>query len=374
MRVSHRPFLILLAWLLIIGTSRSRVQAQADFIRFNALVNNRWTLGDVPDEARNLPNLQPVLRDSITGPDALEIAFAPWEDMDSLENVAVQWLLGEGMENLQKLAWLYDGFCLPLRSRLDAVGLPVSMACLPLMLTACDPSYIGPSNRAGIWALSASADSAPTCDRRHHLDEATERALAALTQLNNTYVDDPLQVVWSFVRAGRPDAFNPHPQPLESKTFDEWLTMYRVLVRFLENFDREDHRGAWLLEWAKYEEVACPGELSRMNLRQELGWNRRDQQTWIPWWRGDVLTCEVWSDCPVTLPAQRAKSWLEAFSRGISPESGGHPTTIHKVAAGETLGGIARQYGVLLTEIVAINNLDGDGLQVDQTLRIPALQ
>lgn len=361
--------------MLSIGGSINAVRSQADLIRFDALLDNRWMLGDVPDESRSLPAMQPVLRDSIAGPDALELAFAPWADLDSLENVVVQWMLGDGMANLQKLALLYDGFCLPLRSELEAAGLPVSMACLPLMLTACDPSYLGPGNRAGIWALPLAGNPPASCDRRHHLDDATAVALSKLMAYNEADEDDPLQVLWRFVRADKPDALSPHPQPLASKSFDEWITLYRVLVRFLENFERDDHRGTWLLEWSRHREVQCPGELNRTNLRHALGWDRRTQQTWIPWWRGEELSCDVWAACPVTLPAELASNWEEAFSHGVPSFDGvPFPEFVHRVAAGESLGGIARKYGVSVAEIVAMNDLANDGLQVDQTLLIPALQ
>jgi hypothetical protein len=350
--------------------------AQADLVRYKTLFDNRWTLSDVADEAKSLAVLQPQLRDSIAAPDELEMAFAPWTFMDSLENVMVQWLLSDGMQNFQKMAWLYDGFCLPIRARLETEDLPVSFACLPLMLTAGDPSYVGPGDRAGIWALPQVAEErSQTCDERHHVDRATDAAIASLMDWSRVYPDDALQVVWSFMRAGSPEAWQPHPEPKASKAFDEWLTLFRVLVRFLENFEREDHRGVWLLQWADAEEVVCPGPLNRTTLREELHWNRRQQQTWMPWWRGHALTCAEWDDCPVVLPRRQAAAWNEAFADGIqSADAVDFPETLHRVSAGESLGGIARLYGVRLAEIVSTNDLASEGLQVDQTLRIPALQ
>lgn len=350
--------------------------AQADLVRFKTLFDNRWTLGDVPAEAQALPMLQPQLRDSIAAPDALEVAFAPWTAMDSLENVMVQWLLSDGMRNFQKMTWLYDGFCLPIRERLEMEDLPVSLACLPLMLTAGDPSYMGPGDRAGIWALpQVQGDVSQTCDERHQVDRATDVAIASLIEWSKVYPDDVLQVVWSFMRAASPEASQPHPEPQASKAFDEWLTLFRVLVRFLENFEREDHRGVWLLQWTNAEEVACPGPLNRTILRGELSWNRRQQQTWMPWWRGQALTCAVWDDCPVVLPRAQAAAWNDAFADGVqAADAVDFPETLHRVSAGESLGGIARLYGVSLAEIVSVNDLASEGLQVDQTLRIPALQ
>ena len=58
------------------------------------------------------------------------------------------------------------------------------------------------------------------------------------------------------------------------------------------------------------------------------------------------------------------------FSRVASKPSKKSRTTTHRVRKGETLSGIARQYGVSVTSIKQANNLSGNNIRIGQKLRV----
>ena len=362
--------------LLMFLTCPLLLSSQVDFARYRMLLEDRWTLADLPAEAQDHKPCTPVLKDSIVAPDELEIQFAAWEGMDSLENVVVRWILDDGMKNHQRLGWLSDGFCLPLTEMMSAEGLPPSLGYLPLLLTCADLSYIGPGDRRGMWALSSNEMEAPSCvDNRHLLEPANQLAGRRLIALAKAHPNDPLEVVWRFLRWSDSDAQDPHPNPGENQAFDEWITLYRVIVRLLENLERTSQRGKWLLAWSQWEEVTWHKDMSRRLLRQELGWNRREQQTFLPWWSGPLENCPDATRLVLALPADAAAAWRRSFGEGL-PEETWSPSSLHlhEVRTGESLGLIARKYGVTLAEIMSENGMDEPALHAGQTLRIPDLK
>lgn len=62
-------------------------------------------------------------------------------------------------------------------------------------------------------------------------------------------------------------------------------------------------------------------------------------------------------------PAPRAPS---------SPSAGGAAAGTHTVVKGDTLGGIARKYGVTIASIKAANNMTSDVVVLGKTYKIPA--
>lgn len=345
-------------------------QAQADFIRYDALVSARIALEDFP--VFNPVPLGPAIRSEIREPDDLEAAFNRWADMDSLENEVVQWLLADGMQRFQELALLSDGHCAPLFSALEARGLPRSLGYLPLLLTACDPSYVGPGNRKGLWALPDDSETASPVEWFHVPEVASETALALLEEAWARHPDDPVNALWAFLHRGKHPLGPVAPTPGSAASFDEWITLYRVIARLLENFERPNRREIWLDWWATWQPVACPGPLTAASIRASLGWNRRVQQTFMPWFEAGELQCSDWNELEWMLPPKRAKAWKDQ-TQSSPPPASSFPQTTHRVLSGESLGGIARMYGVDLPEIMVLNGLTSPALQADQTLLIPNL-
>jgi hypothetical protein len=148
--------------------------------------------------------------------------------------------------------------------------------------------------------------------------------------------------------------------------------LYRVTARLLENFERPNLREFWLDWWATWEPVDCPGPLTAEAIRANLGWNRRVQQTFMPWFETGELTCADWTELEWLLPPKRAQAWADQM-HSAPPLPPTFPTTIHRVLSGESLGGIARMYGVDLQEIMVQNGLSTSALQADQILVIPNL-
>lgn len=354
---------------LAIGGFANHVDGQADFIRFDALVSARIALEDFPPF--NPGPLSPALRTEIREPDELETAFNDWADLDSLENEVVQWLLADGMRRYQELALLSDGHCAPLFPALEARDLPRSLGYLPLLLTACDPSYVGPSNRKGIWGLVDDAEGS-TVEWLHVPEIATEMAIAQLEKAWAKHPDDPMVALWTFLHQGRHPLGTRPPAPGAAPSFDEWITLYRVTARLLENFKRPNRREIWLDWWATWEPVDCPGPLTAQAIRANLGWNRRVQQTFMPWFETGEVTCADWMELDWMLPPKRAQAWANQM-HSSPPVPPTFPTTIHRVLSGESLGGIARMYGVDLQEIIVRNGLSTSALQADQILEIPNL-
>lgn len=356
---------------LALGGVASPASAQADFIRYEALLSARIALEDFPPF--NPTPLVPALRSEIREPDDLETAFNAWADMDSLENEVVQWLLADGMRRYQELALLSDGHCAPLFPALAARDLPRSLGYLPLLLTACDPSYVGPGDRKGIWALVDTNDSDDSAIEWLHVPAiASEQAIAQLENAWAAHPRAPIDALWAFLHQGRHPLGSLPPAPGASASFDEWITLYRVIARLLENFERPDRRGFWLDWWASWQPVDCPGPLTAQAIRANLGWNRRVQQTLMPWFESGALMCADWSELEWLLPPHRTEAWTDQI-QSSSPPFPSFPTTTHRVLSGESLGGIARMYGVDLREIMEQNDLETSALRADQILQIPNL-
>ena len=351
---------------------------QADFQHYTRLFEARWTLQDLPTEFHQTRAIKPLLKNTILAPDELELAFEPWNDQDSMENVVMQWYLRDNMRNFQRMGWLYDGFGHPLRSELQKRNLPIAFACLPLMLTAGDASYVGPGGRAGLWALSTSeieGNSTNSMDRRHLIEWSNQFALDRLEAIHTQYPEDPLMVLWTYLHRGEHPLGSTPPEPGVSSAFDAWITLFRVTARLLENFNRPSARGEWILMWSSWETVSCPGHISRSFLRKHMGWNRRDQQTWMP----AIITmdwdCDIWEQTELSLPPHLAARWnsIQWPLNKDDIHSDWVPIE-HVVQPGETLGSIARLHGVSLTEIIDWNGLENTALQADQTLYIHALR
>lgn len=354
---------------LTLGGIPSLGTAQADFIRFDALVSARIALEDFPPF--NPGRLSPALRNEIREPDELETAFNAWADLDSIENEVVQWLIADGMRRYQELALLCDGHCAPLFPALEARELPRSLGYLPLLLTACDPSYVGPGNRKGIWGLIDNTERS-TVEWLHVPEIASETAIAQIEKAWAAHPDAPMDALWTFLHQGRHPLGPRPPAPGDAPSFDEWITLYRVIARLLENFERPNRRVVWLDWWATWQPVDCPGPLTPEAIRANLGWNRRVQQTFMPWFESGKLTCADWGELDWWLPPNRAQAWADQ-TQSSPPLPPTYPTTSHRVLSGESLGGIARLYGVDLSEILALNGLTTSALQADQILEIPNL-
>ena len=69
-------------------------------------------------------------------------------------------------------------------------------------------------------------------------------------------------------------------------------------------------------------------------------------------------------------PATTVATRSEAKGGGGATARPGTSTVRHKVRRGETLSGIARQYGVTVTSLRQANDLSG-GLKAGSTIRIP---
>lgn len=364
--------------IIFVALCAMEAHGQADFRHYTRLFEARWSLEDLPSKSRETQALKPILKDTILAPDDLELAFEPWNAQDSMENVVMQWYLKDNMRNFGRMGWLYDGFSQPLRSELRKRNLPIAFACLPLMLTAGDASYVGPGGRSGIWALPLSEidhQSSDSLDRRHLIQWSNHRALDRLEAIHAQHPDDPLMVLWTFLHRGQHAIGRNPPQPGDSPSFDAWIALFRVTARLLENFDRPSVRGEWILMWSRWKTVSCQGRISRSLLRKHLGWTRRDQQTWMPAIQTMEWDCDIWEGTELSLPPSLAVRWnsldwpLDGFE---IPSDWG--AIEHVVQSGETLGSISRLHGVSLAEIVNWNGLQNTAIQADQTLVIPALR
>ena len=360
------------------------LRAQPDLARWIQLIDDRSAFPDfVAFESAHPEAFQehavPHLAHEIAELDALEQALMAWEDDPELEDRAVEALLGNGMRRWQVLSALADLYLPELAPRVEAAGLPPSVAWLPALLTGFDFAYEGPGDRAGLWALDWPMaqilldTTTPGVDERMFVAPCTEAAVAQLAALHERFAGDPLRALVAYAK-GAGYARNWGGQPGDDPRLDEWLTLYRVVARLWENLERERRTVEWLADFSTWEMVACPGPVDRIALVERAGFDRRAQRTYLPWWTGDALDCSAWEAVEVKMPRDLAQQLAAVDWSDWTPHSFGDysqsSTIDHRVKSGEVLGIIARKYGVTVREIKEWNGLSNDLIRIGQVLEI----
>lgn len=377
------PFILcFIAWLLVQITLSGN--AQPDLKRWTQLIDQRQEYPDFQQFLAAHPTVirsdaHPKLADAVSELDALETQLLAWEDLPDAEDQVMQTLLGNGMRRWQALNALADLYLPEMTPLIEAAGLPLSFAWLPAMLTGFDYAYQGPGGRAGLWALDWASSQillpspSPGTDLRMYVGPCTEAAVAQLAALTERFPNDPIRVLVAYAK-GPGFANNWESTPGTDPALDEWLSLYRVVVRLRENLEWERTTLHWVSDLSAWVPVECPGPVSRAALVEHAGFDRRMQRAFLPWWVSDQIDCNEWAEADVKLPLALADQLHSTDWSGWQPHAFGDysqsATITHRVKSGEVLGLIARKYGVTVHEIKRWNGLNSDLIRVGQKLEI----
>lgn len=268
---------------------------------------------------------------------------------------------------------------------LRADDLPEDFLYLSMMESGFDPNAYSRSHAVGLWQFLASTGAMygleveGLLDERRHPERSTSAAIVYLSDLHEQFGD------WLLAAA----AYNGGPGRLRrairrSGTRDYWrLVDGGYLPRETSEYVPKIVAAAWLgrmpgLHGFGLVPRAAPPAVDTVRLQ---GRNRLsvvaaaagvlpDQVTALnPWLVAGVTPAGRWTN--VLLPAGTRERFEEVYAHiPVHHRSG---TLAHRVRRGETLAGIARDYGVTLPGLLGANpDVDPGGLRVGQEIQVPA--
>lgn len=292
-----------------------------------------------------------------------------------------------GMKRWQYITALDDLYGPDIRTLLLHEGLPASLGFLPLLITGYDPTYVGPGNRAGLWglteqdALSLGLRIDSNIDERMIPERSTRAAISYLRQLRARFPGADHKVAVAFIK-GPSFATSWSGKPGNDALLDEWIALYRVVVRMQFNLEHPSVRFAWMDYIAAWQPVTCiSSPIGRRQLETLLGMDRRSQATFFPWWIGDSLDCALLTRYPASVPSLFSQNW-ERLERVESSAIPSQPNSSNEAARqkhvtrrGDSVHMVARKYGITPTELKKWNALQSESLQIGTVLQVsPPLQ
>lgn len=363
------------------------LQAQPDIDEWKILVDDRCAFPDfrllrVANPSLLPANPNPQLASRIPAPDALEEAFAPWSVLSEMEQDAMSAHRENGMKRWQHITALDDLYGPDIRTLLLHEGLPASFGFLPLLITGYDPTYVGPGNRAGLWGLTEQdarslglrIDS--NIDERMIPERSTRAAISYLRQLRARFPGADHKVAVAFIK-GPSFATSWSGKPGNDALLDEWIALYRVVVRMQFNLEHPSVRFAWMDFMATWQPATCTSSpIGRAQLEALLGMDRRSQATFFPWWMGDSLDCVLLTRYPISIPPLFSQHWhrLQRDDFHMIPpqpiSSNGAARQKHVTRRGDTLHTVARKYGITPTELQQWNALKSGTLRPGLSLHV----
>lgn len=271
---------------------------------------------------------------------------------------------------------------------LEARGLPRSLRYLPVIESGYHPTAVSRVGATGLWQLmgptarSMGLQVNALVDDRRDPFTSTAGALDYLVELNGrfgswfltlaAYNAGPYRVE-SLIRRHAPDApldddatYLRIRQYLPAETRD-FIPKFLAAARVGE--DPEGHGFEVALEEPlTFEEVEVPDAASIDVLARAAGTSQEEFARLNPHLVRGITPVGV--STRIRVPPGRGELFLENWSQ--IPPSERVSFVEHRIARGETLGGIARVYGVRLADLQAANpRLDPRRLQIGQTVVIP---
>lgn len=273
----------------------------------------------------------------------------------------------------------------PIRKALRADGLPEDFLYLSMIESGFDPNAYSRSHAVGLWQFLASTgmmyglEVGTLLDERRHPARSTTAAITYLSDLHEQFGD------WLLAAA----AYNGGPGRLRrairrSGARDYWeLVDGGFLPRETSEYVPKIVAAAWLgrtpgLHGFGLVPRARPPAVDTIRLqgRNRLGVvaaaagvPAEEVRGLNPWLLEGVTPAGRWTD--VRLPAGTRDRFEEVYAHIPAHHRSG--TLAHRVRRGETLGAIAREYGVTLRGLVAANpDVDPRRLRVGQEIQVPA--
>jgi LysM repeat protein len=388
MLISTRPFSLILLCCFLLGNQPGI--AQPDLRRWAVMISDFEGHGWVNDMERIEPGC-------ISNPIVPELTVEQWRELSPWANAliselealplaehhadrALDRLLENGMMRFKLVHAQSDRHRSAMETQLDAHELPLEWVILPMALTGWDNSYYGPGRRAGPWAMDM-----PTAfslgltirrgwDERHLPERMGPAACRRILDIQSEFPQSPIQQVLAFVQ-GIQAARNFSADSLDADVLG-WLHLLRVMMQVDRNFHRDSLAALWALRDKEWSPFTCQeeGPLFFQYLTQ-FGSDFRMIKNENPWFTTDSigLTADRHS---VWLPAQRLLGGDSALI-SMTEWCGWRPSTVvpnsrwqHVVQSGEVLGTIARRCGVRIEDIQDWNALEGDMIQVGQSLEM----
>jgi membrane-bound lytic murein transglycosylase D len=280
-----------------------------------------------------------------------------------------------------------------IREVLARNGLPQELEVLPHVESSFNPSAYSKVAAAGLWQfMPATARQYMRVD--HVVDErmdpflATEGAAKLLKTNYKLTGSWPLALTsynhgaGGIMRATKEvgtDDIGVIVQKYKGEAFGfASRNFYASFLAALE-IDRNPGRYMSRLQMAppiRYDVVAVQDYVSAKALAQNAGISldelkRHNPALQDPVWSGDKYIPKGY---PVRVPAAQLKRPLETT---VASLSGGarlnqqKPDRVHKVAQGDSLAGIARHYGVAVSDLMAINGLQNHSIRAGKVLILP---
>lgn len=264
-------------------------------------------------------------------------------------------------------------------------GLPEDILYLSMIESGMDPTAYSRSHAVGLWQFLASTGTVyglevdGLVDDRRHPERSTGAAITYLSDLHEQFGD------WFLAAA----AYNGGPTRLRrairrSGHRDYWtLVEDGLLPRETSEYVPKILAAAWLGRqpglhgFGLVPRAAAPAVATvRLFGRNRLGVvaaaagvPEEKLRALNPWLVGEVTPAGRWTE--VLLPAGTLDRFEEVYA--LIPAHHRSGTLAHRVLRGETLGAIARTYGVTVGGLVAANpEVDPRRLRPGQEIRVPA--
>ena len=269
-------------------------------------------------------------------------------------------------------------------SELEANGLPLELALLPIIESSYDPTVTSPSHAAGIWQFipqtgkNFGLKKNNWYDGRRDVVASTDAAIRYLKKLHAMFNNDWLLAIAAYnagegsvaraiqknKREGKPTDFWSLPLSKQAQSYVPNLLALSKVIANPEQYDLSINNISDtpyfvkinvasqinLAQAAKLSNIDA-GEFKKLNSGFS-GWLTHPTESCpilVPVADADAFTLQL-----ATLPKPAIKQWQE-----------------HMVKKGDTLNSIAKRYSVSTDTIATINSVKKSTLRVGQRLQIP---
>lgn len=297
-----------------------------------------------------------------------------------------------------------SNFYMPIfEEALDAYDLPLELRYLPVVESALNPTALSRRRASGLWQFILSTgkiyglENNSLVDERRDPIKATWAAARYLNDLYNIYKD------WNLVLA----AYNCGPGNVNKAirrangATDYW-TIYPYLPRETRGYVPAFIAANYIMTYY-CEHGICPMEselpvmTDTLQIHQDLhlrqvadvcGMEIEQLRSLNPQYKKDLIpgNTKVYAlrlpekkigqfiEMQDSIYAYKADKYISKRKTVAVKESSGttqrNGATYHKIRQGDTLGGIAKKYGVSVSQLRKLNGLKGNNIRAGKTLRV----
>ena len=297
-----------------------------------------------------------------------------------------------------------SNFYMPIfEEALDAYDLPLELRYLPVVESALNPTAMSRRRASGLWQFILSTgkiyglENNTLVDERRDPIKATWAAARYLSDLYNIYKD------WNLALA----AYNCGPGNVNKAirrangATDYW-TIYPFLPRETRGYVPAFIAANYIMTYY-CEHGICPMEselplmTDTLQIQQDLhlqqvadvcGMEIEQLRSLNPQFKKDLIPGKTkayalrlpekkigqFIEMQDSIYAYKADQYINKRKTVTVKESSGttqrNGATYHKIRTGDTLGGIAKKYGVTVSQLKRLNGLKGNNIRAGKTLRV----